>query len=164
MYPFADLPVGLDYTAKILTESVLVENPLIGVCAVDIPKAAGIGADLIGNKQLTGLIQTHFQLEIHQLQPQILKERQQHSVDPADQILHALAQFETHYSKQSNPSVREQRIPKIIILVIEIEKRWIESGALGNWGFTTKRAGRGVTQHHLDRNHIHTLHDHPGVI
>ena len=67
LYPFADLPVGLDHTAKILPESVLVENPLIGVCAVDIPKAAGIRTDLIGNEQLTGLIHTHFQLEIHQL-------------------------------------------------------------------------------------------------
>lgn len=91
LYPFADLPVGLDHAAEILAESILVENALIGIGAAEVPEAAGIRTDLISNQQLTGLIQAQFQLEIHQLQAQVFEKRLQHSIHLTGQRLQALA-------------------------------------------------------------------------
>jgi hypothetical protein len=48
--PFEDLPVGLDNTTEILTEAVLVQNPVALVADAAIPEPAGVGADLIGKE------------------------------------------------------------------------------------------------------------------
>mgnify|MGYP000332832283 CR=1 FL=1 len=66
--PFEDLPVGLHNTPQILTETVLVEDPLLDIAHGDIPKPAGVRADLIGHHQLAGGGEAQLDLEIHQLQ------------------------------------------------------------------------------------------------
>ena len=81
LYPFADLPVGLDHTTKILSEAILVQDPRLGVRAGQVPETTGVRTDLIGNEQFTGCIESKLQLEIHQLQSLGSEERAEHGID-----------------------------------------------------------------------------------
>ena len=40
MDPFKDLPVGLHHATEILSEAVLIQDPIVGIAAALIPEAA----------------------------------------------------------------------------------------------------------------------------
>ena len=91
MDPFADLPVGLDHTAEVLAESILVQNPVIGIGDLGVPEPAGVGADFIGQQQFTAGAEAQLDLEIDQLQLQARKKRTQHPIHLAGDRFEALA-------------------------------------------------------------------------
>tara|TARA_B100000524_G_scaffold44212_1_gene21116 strand:+ start:379 stop:582 length:204 start_codon:yes stop_codon:yes gene_type:complete len=65
--PFEDLPIGLDNTSEILTETVLIQDPALAISHPNIPKAAGIRANFIGQQQAPIGAAAKLQLEVNQL-------------------------------------------------------------------------------------------------
>ena len=119
--PFENLPVGLHHTAKILAETVFVEDSIAGVAHLQVPKAARIGADLIGHHQIALGAEAQLDLEIHQLQVDVSKEAAHTGVHRHGQALHLLALVCTQQRQALQACIGEQRVAVGVVFVIKIE-------------------------------------------
>ena len=112
-----NLTVGVDNIAQIATEAVFVQ-PLVGL---DIPKSAGVGANLVGKDNLAVGCATKLNLKVDKIDTDTLKEDGQHLVKFCSGLVYVVELFVCHQIQCNGVVVVDKRVAKCVVLVADVK-------------------------------------------
>jgi len=152
--PLQNLPIRLFNLPQILPKPILIHRFLCG----QIPEAAGVRRNLIGQNQLT-VVQAKLQLEINEdhlsLTEKWLQEAIHFQRQPFD-LRHVLRRRQLH---QSNMLIGNQGIAQRIVLVVPLHHSRLDRIALFQTQPLRQAACDDITDHHFDRHNRHFLRE-----
>src|SRR5438552_5587139 len=145
--------IGFDETAHVTAEAVLVQL----VLGLDIPKAAGIRADLVGENDTHHVIfiePAELDLEVDELDADA-EEKPRHEIIDADgEMHHVVDLLGRRPVERRDVLLGDHRITQLILLVIEFDDGTRQRSALFDAETLGKRSRGDIAHHDLERNDL----------
>src|SRR5579883_720913 len=151
---FGNLRIGLDQSAEIFAEAILVQL----VLGFDVPKAAAVGADFVSEHypHLVVLENTpEFHLEVDKPDADAEEEASEKIVDSECKRHHLVDLLRGSPAEGRDVLLRNHRIVQLVGLVIELDDRARQRHALFKPQPLAQRARDHVAHHNLKRNNFH---------
>ena len=161
---FLDLLVGWDDAAQTTAEQVLVEVLDLAGVVLLIPQTAGIRGDFVGQQQRAVGGAAHLNLEVNQLDVDLGEDLDQGLVDLTSQRGDLSQILTGAHVKGHEVIIVDERIMQIVVLQEVLEHRLLERQAFLHAQAGAEVTGGHVTQHDLQREHVHLAYQLAGVI
>src|SRR5229473_2357239 len=152
--PLGHFGVGLEQSAEVATEAVLVEL----LVRLDVPQPAGIRRDLVGDDDAHHLVFPQppaFHLEIDEPYADTEEEPGQEIVDPDGERHDVVDLLGRRPAERGDVLLRYHRIAERVVLVIEFDDRPRQLGTFLDPEPLAQRACRDVSHHHFQRDDLH---------
>src|SRR6266699_480720 len=152
--PLGHFGVGLEQSAEVATEAVLVEL----LVRLDVPQPAGIRRDLVGDDDAHHLVfpqPAAFHLEIDEPYADTEEEPGQEIVDPDGERHDVVDLLGCRPAERGDVLLRYHRIAERVVLVVELDDRPRQLGTFLDPEPLAQRACRDVSHHHFQRDDLH---------